>query len=205
MPGEIIQRPQVTEKGKHFETGAGLENIKDFESRAKELKDVKDKIQANVDKMNKRLQAALGKEKGFLSMFEDVLSPKELQNAVEVVDGEMDQLEADFNAKLIAVNKAFEGPTNTQDKIVNALKRLNGKLEKYITGRLETVISEADWTDGNKQKLLAKLYPQPEEDTGEEGKESEDLFKAGKAAFESHRTGRGGKHDKIAKLLKEAE
>jgi len=153
MPGEVIETTGNVEKA--FQTGEALDELNNFQNRKTELADGKNRLSANIDKMNKRLATSMD----FLTL-EDTLSKKEFEMAIEFIDNELNGLETQFNSKVEAANQEFKAPSFSREvNIVDALSELNSGLEKFLTGRLEKIISEADMADEDRNALMARLYP----------------------------------------------
>ncbi len=158
MPGEVIEKTDNVEKA--FKQGEALNGLKDFEYRKNELASEKQRLNENINKMNERL----AKSMDFFPLGQDTLSKGELKMAIEFVDKEINNLEREYKAKVEAANQEFKAQPFTREvNIMDAVGELNSRLEGFLTGRLETIIHEADMADENKDALIARLYPKKTE------------------------------------------
>jgi hypothetical protein len=178
MPGEVIEKTGNTEQA--FKEGGAMDELKDFEYRKNELASGKEDLKANIDKMNKRLAKSLD----FFPFGQDTLSQGELKMAIEFTDKELNNLENKYKAKIEGINQEFKAtPFTREANIIDAIQELNSGLEGFLVGRLETIISEADMADEDRNAMIARLYPKAEPKYGEQevaaiGKHFRDLDEA---------------------------
>lgn len=159
MPGEAFEKA-----GTKIEVGQPITELDESGYRGEMIKNEKQRISENIKAINKRLA-----ESTDLLTLSATLNEDELNLAVEFTEKELDKLGDEFQANMEKTNKGLpEKSISREINIADALGRLNGGLDTFLTGRLETIISESDLADADKDALYARLYPKQKTGFGED-------------------------------------
>ena len=159
MPGEAFEKA-----GTKIEVGQPIAELDESGYRGEVIKNEKQRISENIKAINKRLT-----ESTDLLTLSDTLNEDELNLAVEFTEKELDKLGDEFQANMEKANKGLpEKSISREINIADALGRLNGGLDTFLAGRLETIISESDLADADRDALDARLYPKQKTGFGED-------------------------------------